>query len=75
MGRIGALGDAAFKINEAIPGYVDTNTIYDLTGIKPAEGVTNGTGNGGSAGAGSLGSYFNRVSEPDDEGQETGTAQ
>lgn len=72
MSRIGALGDAAFKINEAIPGYVDTNTIYDLTGIRPAEGVTDGTGNGGTAGAGALGSYFNRVSEPNDEGQVPG---
>jgi hypothetical protein len=74
MGRIGALGDAAFKINEAIPGYVDTNTIYDLTGIRPAEGVTNGTG-GGTSGAGALGSYFNRVSEQNDDGQETGPAE
>jgi len=75
MGRIGAFGDAVFKLNEAAPGYVDENTIYDLTGIRPSEGVINGTGNGGSAGAGALGSYFNRVSVQDDEGQETGEAQ
>lgn len=72
MGRIGAFGDAVFKLNEAAPGYVDANTIYDLTGIRPSEGVTNGTGNGGSAGAGALGSYFNGVSESNDEGQTAG---
>jgi len=34
MSSIGAMGDAAFKINEAIPGYITAKTIKQLTGIE-----------------------------------------
>lgn len=32
---IGAMGDAALKINQAVPGYITDETIHDLTGIAP----------------------------------------
>ena len=31
------IGDGAIKLNQAVPGYVDGETIRDLTGIKGAE--------------------------------------
>ena len=31
------IGDGAIKINQAIPGYIDADTLRDLTGIKGAE--------------------------------------
>lgn len=31
------VGDAAIKLNQAIPGYLDEENIYDLTGIKGKE--------------------------------------
>ncbi|MCK1227517.1 hypothetical protein [Streptococcus uberis] len=31
------IGDGAIKINQAIPGFIDKNVIYDWTGIKGAE--------------------------------------
>lgn len=34
---LGQIGDAIFKINQAIPGYVDGNTIFEITGIEGAE--------------------------------------
>lgn len=32
-----SIGDGALKINQAVPGYFDNNTLRDLTGIKGAE--------------------------------------
>ena len=32
---LGAIGDAALKLNQASPGYVTNETIYDMTGIAP----------------------------------------
>lgn len=34
---LGQIGDAIFKINQAIPGYVNGNTIFEITGIEGAE--------------------------------------
>jgi hypothetical protein len=31
---LSSIGDGAIKINQAIPGYVDRENLYDLTGIK-----------------------------------------
>lgn len=31
------IGDGAIKINQAIPGFIDNNVIYDWTGIKGSE--------------------------------------
>ncbi len=36
------IGDGAIKINQAIPGFFDSDSLRDLTGVKPAEGATNG---------------------------------
>ena len=33
------IGDGALKLNQAIPGYINADTIRDLTGIKGAEHV------------------------------------
>lgn len=32
---LGAIGDAALKINQAAPGYITSETIHDMTGIAP----------------------------------------
>lgn len=32
---LGAVGDAALKINQAVPGYITNETIHDMTGIAP----------------------------------------
>jgi len=34
---LGQIGDAVFKINQAIPGYVNGDTIFEMTGIEGAE--------------------------------------
>jgi len=31
---LGALGDAVYKINEVVPGYIDSSTIRQLTGLE-----------------------------------------
>ena len=31
------IGDGAIKINQAVPGYFDKNSLRDLTGIEPAK--------------------------------------
>lgn len=31
------IGDGLFKINQAVPGYVGTETMEDLTGVKPSD--------------------------------------
>ena len=33
-GMLSSIGDGAIKINQAIPGYIDRENLYDLTGIK-----------------------------------------
>lgn len=33
------VGDGAIKINQAIPGYMDKDTIRDLTGLEGADGA------------------------------------
>ena len=33
------IGDGAIKLNQAIPGYIDGETIRDLTGIKGTDNV------------------------------------
>lgn len=33
---LSSIGDGAIKINQAVPGYFDKNTLRDLTGIEPA---------------------------------------
>ena len=35
---LGLIGDGVNKINQAIPGYFDVDSLRDLTGIKPANG-------------------------------------
>lgn len=37
---LSAIGDGAIKINQGVPGYFNAETLRDLTGIKPAETVT-----------------------------------
>lgn len=32
---MGAIGDAAFKINQAVPGYINADTLHDMTGVAP----------------------------------------
>ena len=32
---LSVIGDGAIKINQAIPGFFDTENLYDLTGIRP----------------------------------------
>ena len=47
------IGDGVSKINSAIPGYMGTDNIRDLTGIKPSKEVGYagpGTGNPGGGG-------------------------
>lgn len=45
------IGDGVIKLNQAVPGYMDAETIRDLTGIKgsdkPAPVVKEGTDGGG----------------------------
>ena len=38
MAALSLIGDGANKINQAIPGYFDKETLRELTGIEPAEG-------------------------------------
>lgn len=33
-GMLSSIGDGAIKINQAIPGYIDRENLYDLTGIR-----------------------------------------
>lgn len=32
---LSGIGDGAIKLNQAVPGYFDAQTLYDLTGIRP----------------------------------------
>lgn len=41
---LGLVGDGAIKINQAVPGFFDADTIREITGVKGAEG-----GGGGSS--------------------------
>ena len=34
---LSGIGDGAIKINQAVPGYFDKNSLRDLTGIEPAK--------------------------------------
>lgn len=34
---LGALGDAIYKINEVVPGYIDSSTIRQLTGVEGSD--------------------------------------
>ena len=38
MAALTLIGDGAIKINQAVPGYFDKETLRELTGIEPAEG-------------------------------------
>lgn len=37
MAALGLIGDGALKLNQAVPGYIGTENLRDLTGIAPAE--------------------------------------
>lgn len=39
---LSGIGDAALKINQAIPGYLDAESLEDMTGIHAAEGAGEG---------------------------------
>lgn len=34
---LSSIGDGVIKINQAIPGYIDTSNLYDLTGIRAGD--------------------------------------
>ena len=34
-----ALGDGIIKINQAVPGFITAETLYDMTGIEPGGGA------------------------------------
>ena len=36
---LGAVGDSVLKLNQAVPGLLDNDAIYKLTGIEPTEAV------------------------------------
>lgn len=36
---LGAVGDSVLKLNQAVPGMLDSDAIYKLTGIEPTEAV------------------------------------
>lgn len=41
--QMSGIGDAAIKINQAVPGYFDKNSLEQLTGVKAGTEATNGT--------------------------------
>lgn len=43
MSSLSLIGDGAIKINQAIPGYFDKQTLRSLTGIEPSEEVNDQT--------------------------------
>lgn len=66
--QLGVVGDAIYKINQAIPGYIGPDTVHDMTGIAPAEDTDERRADSGNP----LGSYFGGVSASNDEGPEAG---
>lgn len=43
MSSLSLIGDGAIKINQAIPGYFDKQTLRSLTGIEPSEEINDQT--------------------------------
>lgn len=41
--QMSGIGDAAIKINQAVPGYFDKDSLEQLTGVKAGTEATNGT--------------------------------
>lgn len=38
LNAMAMVGDAAVKLNQAVPGYLDTHALQDMTGIRPSGG-------------------------------------